>query len=163
MEAAARARRCQRRRRTLAKNPSWAAVIAEEVRAVKSDPAHLRKFGLTMGIALAVFGGLFLWRGKAVAPYLFILGAVFLLLAAVLPRALKPVQKAWMALATVLGWVMTRLLLTIVFFVGITPIALIAKLSGKRFLDLGFEPDRESYWEKRKPHDRGMERYESQF
>ena len=147
----------------MAKNPSWIAVIAEEVRAVKSDPAHLRKFGLTMGVALAIFGGLFLWRGKAVAPYLFVFAAAFLLLATVFPKALKPIQKAWMALATVLGWVMTRVLLIIVFFIGITPIALIARLVRKRFLDLGFEPDRESYWEKRKPETRGMERYESQF
>lgn len=147
----------------MAKNPSWIALIAEEVRAVRSDPGHLRKFGLTMGIALAIFGGLFFWRDRAIAPYLFILAAAFLLLAAVAPRALKPVQKIWMTLAIVLGWVMTRVLLTITFFIGVTPIALIAKLVGKRFLDLGFEPDRDSYWEKREPQTRGMERYESQF
>jgi hypothetical protein len=116
-----------------------------------------------MGVALAVLGGLFFWRDKPVAPYLFLFAAAFLLLAAIVPRALRPIQKAWMTLAIVLGWVMTRVLLALVFFIGITPIALIAKLFGKRFLDLGFEPDRESYWEKRAPHDRGMERYESQF
>ena len=37
----------------MAKNPSWFAVIAEEVRSVKSDKRSLRKFGFTMGIALA--------------------------------------------------------------------------------------------------------------
>ncbi len=153
----------QRRKRTLAKNPSWIAVIAEEVKAVKTDPGHLRKFGLTMGVAFAIFGGLFFWRGHTVAPYLFIVAAAFLLLAALAPKALKPVQRVWMTLATVLGWVMTRVLLSIVFFIGVTPIALIARVVGKRFLDLGFEPDRESYWEKREPQTRGMERYESQF
>ncbi len=139
------------------------AVIAEEVRAVKDDPGSLRRFGLTMGIALAVFGGLFLWRAKPVAPYLFVLAVVFLLLAAVAPKILKPIQKMWMTLAIVLGWFMTRLLLVIVFYIGITPISFIARLVGKRFLDLGFEPDRESYWEKRAAPDRGKERYESQF
>ena len=147
----------------MAKNPSWIAVIAEEVKAIKSDPAHLRKFGLTMGVALAIFGGLFFWRDRAIAPYLFILAAAFLLLAALTPRALKPVQSVWMTLAIVLGWVMTRVLLIIVFFIGVTPIALIARIVGKRFLALRFEPDRKSYWEKRAPETRGMERYESQF
>ena len=89
--------------------------------------------------------------------------AAFLLLAAITPRALKPIQTIWMTLATVLGWVMTRLLLMIVFFIGITPIAFIARVVGKRFLDLKYEPDRESYWEKREPPTSGMERYESQF
>jgi hypothetical protein len=147
----------------LAKNPSWIAVIAEEVKAIKSDPAHLRKFGLTMGVALAIFGGLFFWHDRAIAPYLFILAAAFLLLAALAPRVLKPVQNVWMTLAVVLGWVMTRVLLIIVFFIGVTPIAFIARVVRKRFLNLRFEPDRESYWEKREPETRGMERYESQF
>ena len=147
----------------MAKNPSWIAVIAEEVKAIKSDPAHLRKFGLTMGAAFAIFGGLFFWHDRAIAPYLFILAAAFLLLATLAPRALKPVQNVWMTLAIVLGWVMTRVLLIIVFFIGITPIAFIARVVRKRFLNLRFEPDRESYWEKRKPETRGMERYESQF
>ena len=147
----------------MASKPSWGAVIAEEIRAVKSDPASLRKFGLTMGVAFAVFGGLFFWRGHASAPYLFLIAGLFLILAAVLPKALKPVQKLWMALAIVLGWFMTRLLLVIVFFIGITPIALIARLVRKRFLDLKFEPDRESYWEKREPDARGKKGYESQF
>ena len=153
----------QRRKRTLVKNPSWTAVIAEEVRAVKTDPGHLRKFGLTMGVAFAIFGGLFFWRGHTVAPYLFIVAAAFLLLAALAPKALKPVQTVWMTLATVLGWVMTRVLLSIVFFIGITPLAFLARIVGKRFLDLKFEPDRESYWEKREPPTEGVERYESQF
>jgi hypothetical protein len=147
----------------VAENPGWIAVIAEEVRAVRDDAASLRKFGLTMGVALAVFGGLFLWRGKPVAPYLFVIAAAFLLLAFVAPKALRWVQRAWMTLAVVLGWVMTRVLLAIVFYVGITPIAFIARLFGKRFLGLGFEPERESYWEKREPDARGKERYESQF
>ena len=80
----------------MAKNPSWIAVIAEEVKAIKSDPAHLRKFGLTMGVALAIFGGLFFWRDRAIAPYLFILAAAFLLLATLAPRVLKPFQNVWM-------------------------------------------------------------------
>jgi hypothetical protein len=147
----------------LAKNPSWIAVIAEEVKAVKTDPGHLRKFGLTMGVAFAIFGGLFFWRDHAAAPYLFIVAAAFLLLAGLAPKALKPIQMIWMTLATVLGWVMTRVLLAIVFFIGITPIAFIARVVGKRFLDLKFDPDRESYWEKRETPTQGMERYESQF
>jgi hypothetical protein len=147
----------------VAKQQGWTALIAEEVRGVRDDPRSLRKFGLTMGIALAAFGGLFLWRGRAIAPYLFVLGALFLLFALAAPRALKHVQRVWMTFAIALGWVMTRVLLVLVFFIGITPIAFIARLSGKKFLELEFEPDRESYWEKRVKPIEGRERYERQF
>ena len=60
-------------------------------------------------------------------------------------------------------WRTGGLVLVVVFFVGVTPVALIARIVGKRFLALGFEPERSSYWERRKKPERGRERYESQF
>jgi hypothetical protein len=147
----------------LAKKQTWGSVIADELRAVKSGRADLRKFGITMAVGLGVLGALFLWRGKGEPMIFFGLGALFLLLGLVLPAVLRPIQRAWMAFAIVLGWVMTRVILAVLFYVGITPIALIARIAGKRFLTLGFEPERASYWEPREKPDRGKERYESQF
>jgi hypothetical protein len=147
----------------LARKQTWVSVIAGELAAVKSGSRDLRKFGITMGIAIAALGAVLLWRGRWEPAYFFWVGGAFLLLALIAPVALRPVQRAWMALAIVLGWVMTRVILVVLFYVGITPIALIARLVGKRFLDLGFEPARASYWVKRPAPDRGKERYRSQF
>jgi hypothetical protein len=148
----------------VAKKQTWGGVIREELAAVKSGRHDLRKFGVTMAIAFVVLGFLFLWRDKGtVAVVLFVLAALFLLFGAAVPTALRPIQKGWMAFAIVLGWLMTRVILVIVFFVGITPIALIARLSGKRFLELGFDAKATTYWHRRPAPDRGKERYESQF
>jgi len=147
----------------LAKKRTWGSVIADELRTVKSGRGDLRKFGITMAVGLGVLGALFLWRGKGEPMIFFGLAALFLILGLVLPVVLRPVQRAWMAFAIVLGWVMTRVILVVLFFVGITPVALIARVVGKRFLTLGFEPERASYWERREKPDRGNERYESQF
>ena len=54
-------------------------------------------------------------------------------------------------------------ILVILFYIGVTLVALIARIAGKRFLALGFQPALESYWERREKPDRGNERYESQF
>jgi hypothetical protein len=116
-----------------------------------------------MAVAIAVLGALFMWRGKGEPVWFFAIAGTFLLLGLVVPVALKPVQKVWMALAIVLGWFMTRVILVIVFFVGVTPVALIARITGKRFLDLGFEPERKSYWVPRTTSGEGKERYRSQF
>jgi hypothetical protein len=147
----------------LAKQRSWMSVIADELAAVKSRPRDLRKFGITMAVAFAALGGLFLWRGADGARWLFWISGVFLVLGLIIPVALRPVQRVWMAFAIVLGWVMTRVILVLVFYIGITPIAFIAKLVGKRFLDLGFEPERKSYWVDYPKSDRGKDRYLSQF
>jgi len=133
----------------VAKKQTWAKVIAGELAAVKSGAGDLRKFGITMGVAFAVLGGLLLWRGHWQPKYFFWVAGAFLVLGLAAP--------------VVLGWVMTRVILVVLFYVGITPIALIARLVGKRFLDLGFEPARASYWIPRPAADRGRERYKSQF
>jgi len=138
-------------------------VIAGELKTVQSEPRDLRKFGITMAVAIAVLGALLLWRGHWQPAYFFWVAGAFLVLALVAPVALRPIQRGWMAFAIALGWVMTRVILVVLFYVGITPISLIARLVGKRFLDLGFEPARESYWIKRPAPDRGKERYRSQF
>ena len=147
----------------MAKKQTWGNVIAEELRTVRSGRGDLRKFGITMAVALAALGGLFLWRGKGGTTYFFGLAGAFLVLGLAIPAVLRPVQKAWMAFAVVLGWVMTRVILVVLFYVGVTPVALIARIVGKRFLGLGFEPDKPSYWVRRPEPDRGRERYESQF
>jgi hypothetical protein len=147
----------------LAKKQTWGSVITDELRAVKSGRGELRKFGITMAVGLAAIGGLFLWRDKGEPMVFFVLAGLFLFFGLVLPVALRPVQRGWMAFAIVLGWVMTRVILVVLFFVGVTPVALIARIVGKRFLSLGFEPERASYWEHREKSDRGKERYESQF
>ena len=147
----------------MAKKQTWGSVITEELRAVRSGRGDLRKFGITMAIGLGALGGLFLWRGKGEPMIFFGLAAIFLVLGLAVPAILRPVQRAWMAFAIVLGWVMTRVILVALFYVGITPVALIARLVGKRFIELRFEPERASYWERREEPDRGRERYESQF
>ena len=147
----------------MAKGQSWGAVILDELKAVKSGASDLRKFGITMCVAIAVLGAIFMWRGKGEPLWFFGIAGAFLLLGLAVPVVLRPVQKAWMAFAIVLGWVMTRVILVIVFFIGVTPVALVARLVRKRFLDLGFEPDRNSYWVPRPEPTGGKERYKSQF
>lgn len=147
----------------MAKRQTWGSLIADELRTVKSGGSDLRKFGITMAVGLGVIGALFLWRGKGEPMIFFGLAALFLILGLALPVVLRPVQRAWMAFAIVLGWVMTRVILVVLFYVGITPVAIIARIVGKRFLALGFEPAKASYWDRREKPDRGSERYESQF
>jgi hypothetical protein len=80
------------------------------------------------------------------------------------PKALKPVYLAWMSVATVLGFLASQLILTLFFFVVITPIGLLARLSGKDFLSLKLDRQAPSYWLRREPHPpKSPADYERQF
>ena len=81
-----------------------------------------------------------------------------------LPKALKWVYIAWMSLALVLGLLVSTLLLTVFFYLVVTPTGLIARLLGKDFLHRKRNPKAQSYWiPKERPVGNQKERYEQQF
>ncbi|MBI4707350.1 MAG: sxtJ [Candidatus Omnitrophica bacterium] len=140
-------------------------MIKEDIKKIRSEKSDLRKFGLSVGIVLGLLGGLFWWRDKAFYIY-FAVVAVFLISSGlVIPSILRPLQKAWMTMAVVMGWFMTRVILSVLFFLVITPIRFIAKLSGKDFLDRKFSKDdkKSSYWLLRDRAVVEKSRYEKQF
>ena len=106
----------------------------------------LRKFCITMACALAVFGALFLWREKPVWPWLFGVSGFFLFFGLLLPQVLKPIEWAWMKMAHFMGQIMTRVILTLSFYLVITPLGLIRRLLGKDQLNLKFDKNASSYW-----------------
>ena len=108
--------------------------------------AELRKFGFVMTGALGVFGGLGMWREKDFGPWLISIAIAFALLALLAPRALAPVEKAWMAFAHVIGTVMTYVILTVAFILVFTPMGLFLRLLGKDLLERKIDPDAPSYW-----------------
>ncbi len=68
------------------------------------------------------------------------------MLGLVAPRLLGPVERLWMAIAEVMGAVVTRIILALTFFLVITPVGIAVRLiSGDRF-GKRFDPQAESYW-----------------
>jgi hypothetical protein len=137
--------------------------IFDEIRTIKSGSDELKKFGVTIGCALAILGLIILFRGKVYFWYFFFAGAALISFGFLVPRALKPVQKIWMTLAILLGWLTTRLILVIAFFLILTSIALFARLVGKTFLELTFDKSAKSYWIRREKHGPSGGGYEKQF
>jgi hypothetical protein len=111
------------------------------------SPRELRNFALVMTTGLGIIGGLLLWKERAAAPYLLGLAAAFLVTGLLFPRVLRPIEWAWMKLAHFLGIIMTFVILTLTFYLMITPMGLIMRLLGKRPLAIGFDRDRSSFWE----------------
>ena len=89
------------------------------------SPAEGRRFGLTVGAAFVVLGGVLAWRGRAIAAVMALsLGGTLLAAGLLAPGRLVPVQRAWLSLGAALSRVTTPIFLGLVYFVAITPIGL---------------------------------------
>ena len=63
------------------------------------------------------------------------------------PALLGPLYRVWMAFGKKAGWLMSKVLLVIFYYFALWPTALLARLTGKTFLETGPDPSRSSYWE----------------
>jgi hypothetical protein len=98
---------------------------------------QLRSFGLTVGgVFLAIGLWPVLWSGAEPRMWALAVGGLLALFGAVLPRALGPVYRAWMAVGNAMGWVNTRIILGTFFYGILTPIGYIARWMGRDFMAL---------------------------
>ena len=137
--------------------------IHADLKKLKTGARDLRKFGLTVGGAFALLGVLFLLRHRSSYPFFLGAGVVLTAFGVIWPRALKYVYIAWMAVAFTLGFVMSNVILTLFFFLLVTPIGLLARLFQKDFLARKWDKQAASYWIQCARETRTAEDYERQF
>jgi hypothetical protein len=64
----------------------------------------------------------------------------------VIPNIIRPVFVGLMVVTAPIGWIMSHLLLALLFYGMFTPVAFIFKLIGRDALTRRFRPDLETYW-----------------
>ncbi len=138
-------------------------MLIEDIKNIKETKKDLRKFGLTVGIVLVILAALLFWFNKPTYLYFGGIGLFLVISALLIPVILKPLNKIWMILAIILGWIMTRVILTILFYLVLTPVGLIAKLFRKDFLDLKLDTNVDTYWIKRESKKKEAIDYDRQF
>jgi len=124
--------------------------------ATKTD---LRKFGFIMGTMFAlIFGGLLPWifdKTSANWPlWPFFTMAIFWVLAVIVPESLRRVNEIWLKIGNVLGWINSRIILGIMFYLLIFPIGLLLKVFGKDAMNRKLDSNSDTYRRISKPRDR---------
>ena len=137
--------------------------MLEEIKNIKTEKNDLKNFGITIGIILLVIAGFLFYKEKGSFQILLTFGITFCILGIAIPFILKPIYWVWMIFATILGWIMTRVILSLLFYIIFTPIGLIPRFFGKQFLELRWDKSKESYWNFRTNEHLKKENYEKQF
>jgi hypothetical protein len=121
-----------------------------DARSPHAGPGSERSFGLVFAAFFAVMAVLRVWRGLewewwAAAAVLMIV------LALTVPAVLAPFNRLWYRFGMLLSRIFQPIILGLLFFVTVTPIALIMRSTGKDPLRLRFVKDLDSYWIARDP------------
>ena len=124
-----------------------------------------RSFAFVFTAFFAIVGGL-RFRGTGLDPMTYAaFGAsgVFLLLGLVAPRLLHPLNVVWMKFAVLLNRIVSPIVMGLLFFFTITPMAILLRAMGKDLLRLKMDKDAKSYWIDRDPPGPPPESMSNQF
>lgn len=131
------------------KNMHWIEEIRHDIASLKLTQTVLKKFGITMG-SVAVLISFFAlrqeWCAAATAVVILCIGLALVLTGLLRPALLSAVYRYWMGFAFVLGALVSRIILTLIFFLVITPISVVARRAGKRFFFTFRDTTRDTYW-----------------
>ena len=136
--------------------------MTEKSNSKRAENKELRKFGVSLCIALSAIGTAFLLTGRICYPF-YMLAVVAFAAGVFRPVLLRPVFKVLTAFVHFASVLLTDVILIILFYLVVTPIGVISRLFGRDFLDKGFAAAADSYWIPRKKERSEREIYESQF
>lgn len=110
-----------------------------------------RSFGLTFATVFALIGAWALWKSSIYWTVHLGLAGAFLLAALAVPRLLHRLNVAWMWLGGQLNRVVSPIVMGVVFFGILSPLAAVLRMRGRDVLQRNFDPASASYWISRKP------------
>lgn len=128
-----------------------------------TEPGQIRKFGAMALVFFGILSGIGFWRGSPIPAYLFgflaLLGLGFL----IVPSPMEPVYKGWLRVANAIGRVMTVIILTLSYYIAITPTALLKRLISGAPISGAPDQGTDSYWVPRTEPAQPKERFFKRF
>ncbi len=122
-----------------------------------------RTFGIVFAVVFILIGLWPMTSGDGLRLWPLGLGAAFLLVALAQPALLKPLNRLWTQFGLLLHRITNPLIMGLMFYLAVTPSALVIRLAGKDPLRLRFDRSATSYWIDREPPGPAPETMKQQF
>lgn len=122
-----------------------------------------RSVGLVLAAAAVVFALGPLLRGHAPRLWLIPVAVSLAVLAVVRPRSLHPLNRAWTTFGALANKIVTAILMALLFFGVVTPLAWMRRRLGHDPLSLRPDPFAPTYWRERRPPGPAPETMKNQF
>ena len=128
--------------------------------AKRDQTSQARRFAWALLVIGAALAGFSWWRQHPTRAYVSLgVGLLAPIVAYAIPRLWLAFFAQWMRFAEVLSWVSTRVLLTLFFFLALTPYGFFLRLIGKAPMDLAWKDGRKTFWIDKPEVKPDLERY----
>ncbi len=136
----------------------------KELSKIPAGKKQLAEFGWLVGGVLALISAYGFWKGRSFWPWCATPAVLLIVLGSVAPQGLKVAHRVWMGLALVMGFVMTRVILTVFYYLLLTPMAWFLRLIGQYPENFRKVPKSQpTYWVSRPDAEVDVSTYENQF
>jgi Saxitoxin biosynthesis operon protein SxtJ len=122
-----------------------------------------RSFGMVFAVVFLLIALGRFWHGTHTWPLYAVIGLGFAGVGLLRPALLAPLNRIWARLGLLLGKIVSPIVLGGLFFLIITPAAMILRWTGKDLLNLRREPRAATYWLVRDPPGPTPESINDQF
>jgi len=123
-----------------------------------------RNFGLVFCVVSLIVAGYQWYHDNIeISEIALIVAAVFLVLALAFPKALRPLNFVWFKFGNLLHLIVSPIIMGVLFFIVVTPLALLMRVLGKTPLKLHFDHEQTSYWTIREDPELDPETFKRQF
>ena len=116
-----------------------------------------RSFGILFFIVFLIIGLWPLKNNNDPNYIILVLSSIFLILGIINSKLLNPLNKAWVKFGEILGMIIAPIVMGLVYFIILTPISLLVRLSGKDLLKLKKNKS-STYWIKREKNIGNMDK-----
>ena len=128
-----------------------------------NDKNEWRKFAFGLSIILLIIASIQWYLDFGLYIYFVFSGVLILLFGLTIPTIIKPIYILFSYISLLLSWIMTRIILTILFYFIFTPIGLIKRIFGSHFLNLDINKNKKTYWQERQSTVHPSVNYKKQF
>ena len=125
-----------------------------------------RKFGCIVGAILMALGVTKIFSAgslTSVSLLMFVAGTVLLVLGIFAPARLSVLNRLWMRLGVIISKIVNPIIMALLFFCVVTPMAFVMRVAGRRPLRLPADPGAATYWIAREPEGSGPPKMRRQF
>jgi len=117
-----------------------------------------KSFGIVFFIFFLLIGLYPLINNEDFRIWAIIISIIFLILGLIDSSILTPLKFLWFKFGMLLGRIVSPIIMSLIFFAVVTPIAILAKIVKKDFLNLDKEKNlkRKTYWNKKEKYNNSM-------